>query len=153
MKLEPLLLLCLFSCFLPNCNNKSIPKQSGTQDTFCENYYAFISNNFHADSLGVYRLDDLFPLKRHEQTATYRNEILNKCIIGKKKEEIISVFGKPSFSTKNRMDYYFNNNCSGINKNPQSPSIANCVRLKIYFDDNGIITGVPAIMLESGQTQ
>jgi hypothetical protein len=153
MKWAFFLSLSLFSLGFPSCHRKAIPKQTENSDTFCENYYKFVSDNFRPDSLGIFNYNDLFPLKKSEQTAKYRNEIINTCLIGKRKEEIIAIFGKPSFTTTNRIDYYFNSNCSKNGADPKSPSILRCVRLKIYFNNEDIVTGIPAISNESGQKQ
>lgn len=153
MKWAILLSFCLFSCVLPSCQKKAVPQKVENRATVCEDYYEFIKGNFRPDSLGIYNHNDLFPLKKEEQTVRYRNEIINQCLIGKNKDEIIAIFGKPSYSTKNRMDYYFNSKCCAVGQDPNSPSILRCVRLKIYFDRQGIITGVPAIGNESGQKQ
>lgn len=143
--------ICLFA--LPSCQKKAVPQQIESSNTFCEDYFKFIKDNFHPNSLGIYDHNELFPPRREEQTAKYRNEIINKCLIGRTKEEILSIFGKPSFSSLNRLDYYFNDNCSEKGTNPKSPSILRCVRLKIYLSHEGIVTGIPAIINESGQKQ
>lgn len=153
MKWLALFLSCIFSFALPSCQKKAVPQQSENSYTFCEDYFKFIKDNFRPNSLGIYDYNDLFPLKKEEQTAKYRNEIINLCLIGKTKEEIISIFGKPSFSSLNRLDYYLNGKCSEKGTNPKSPSILRCVRLKIYLSDEGIVTGIPAIINESGQKQ
>ena len=144
---------CLFLFALPSCQKKAVPRQSENSYTFCEDYFKFIKANFRPNSLEIYDHNYLFPLKKEEQTAKYRNEIINQCLIGKTKEEIISIFGKPSFSSVNRLDYYFNGSCSEKGTNPKSPSILRCVRLKIYLSNEGIVTGIPAIINESGQKQ
>lgn len=148
-----LLLICFFSLVLPSCHKKIVPQQSTIATDPCESYYNFIRNNFRADSLGIYDRKKLFPKEGKELTVRYRNEIVNQCLIGKTKEEIIAIFGKPSYSQDNRMDYYFSNNCSGQGKDQKSSSISNCVRFKIYFNRNGIITTIPAIGDEQGQKQ
>lgn len=151
MKWIFLFTLCLFSLGFPSCHKKAILEQPENRDTFCENYYKYISDHFRPDSLGIYSRNNLFPLKKEEQTVRYINEIINQCLIGKNKDEIITIFGKPSYSTKRRIDYYFNNQYSGHGKDAKSSNISNCVRLRIYFDDKGVITGIPAILNESGQ--
>lgn len=152
MKWLALFSFCIFSFALP-CQKQALPQQSQNSYTLCEDYFKFIKDNFRPNSLGIYGHNDLFPLKKEQQTAKYRNEIINQCLIGKTREEIISIFGKPSFSSLNRLDYYFNGNCSKKGANPKSPSILRCVRLKIYLSNEGIVIGVPAIINESGQKQ
>lgn len=151
MKWITLLSCCLLSFALSSCHKMAVPQKNENGNTLCEDYYEFIKRNFRPDSLGIYNLNDLFPLKKEEQTVRYRNEIINQCLIGKNKDEIIAIFGKPSYTTTNRMDYYFNNKCCAPGQDPNSPDILRCVRLKIYFDRQGIITGIPAIGNESGQ--
>jgi hypothetical protein len=153
MKWIALFTYCLFLFVLPSCHKKAVPLQNESSDTFCEGYYKFIKENFRPDSLGIFNRNDLFPLEKEEQTARYRNEIINQCLIGKRKDDIIVIFGNPSFSTKSRIDYYFNSNCFAEGQDPKSPSILRCVRLKIYFNNEGIVTGIPAITNESGQKQ
>lgn len=152
MKWIALFSYCLFSFALPSCHKKAVP-QTENSFTFCESYYKFIKDNFRPDSLGIFDRNDLFPLKKEEQTAKYRNEIINQCLIGKTKEDIISIFGKPSFSSKTRIDYYFNSKCSAMGQDPKSHSILRCVRLKIYINEEEIVVGIPAIVNESGQKQ
>jgi outer membrane protein assembly factor BamE (lipoprotein component of BamABCDE complex) len=148
MKWLALFSFCIFSFALSSCQKKAVRTKSENSNTFCADYFKFIKDNFHPNSIGIYDHSDLFPLIKEEQTAKYRNEIINQCLIGKTKEEIISIFGKPSFSSLNRLDYYFNGNCSEKGVNPKSPSILRCVRLKIYLSNEGIVTGIPKIINE-----
>jgi hypothetical protein len=153
MKYLFLVAISLFWLIATSCQRKATPNLSNNNETLCKNYFEFISNNFKRDSLGNYNYEHLFPLKKSEQTPRYRNEIINNCLIGKKKEEILATFGEPNYDSKNRIDYYFNSNCSKKGTNPKSPSILHCVRLIIYFSNEGTVCGVPAIVTESGQKQ
>ena len=134
----------------PNRQPKTAPITAVSIPTECELYYKFVQENFRPDTTGSFREKDLFPYNNSESRIRTQRRIINQCIIGMKKDVVIAIFGTPSYASKERFDYFFNENCAKGSVNPRTVSIKNCARLKIYFDENDLVRMIPAMGYESG---
>lgn len=88
-------------------------------DAFIENYWQFDTNGLVALDTGKV-LD--FCLEKLPE---------NKCLIGKNKEQIISLFGQPHEIVGSKLSYYTVKGCL------EKPMLF-CNYIRFYFDENGI---------------
>lgn len=115
----------------------------------CSGYFDYLKNNFVRDSTDLYRFLSPPPVGS-DNKPLYSNQLVEKCLKGKTKDEILSIFGEPSFSTNHRFDYFLNDKCS---VKTSSSSVKGCVRIKIFFGNDGKVSGIPAIGVEQGIRQ
>lgn len=125
------LIVILVSCKTSE-NGKGILSDNDT----CKELVVFLKDSWKKNKNGYFYFD---------KKSNYNSTHMDKCLKGKTKKEIRKIFGTPSAEVKDRYYYYMSAECG---KDRPAKLNYRCLRLLIYFDKNGLVSGIPAIMRE-----
>lgn len=132
--------MCLFLLAGLFCCKSPLPKKTYGGGKDCSVYYEYVQRSWKKNTDGYFKLtekpeydEDLWPFRRlaHEE-----------CLLGLNKKQALRIFGEPTVKQEKRFDYYMNEKC-------ERPDTNGCLRLKIFFNNEGLVSKVPLIMKET----
>jgi hypothetical protein len=136
--------------FLSCANKRPVLNSKDYACDECITFKNYISANWAVDSTGYYYFKNPPVCEGPDYIKTglhYTGLMGNKCFKGQSVDSVLVYWGQPSKKINNRFDYYLNPKCQGKARG-DSPNIPGCIRLQVYFDENGKVVGVGGLIRE-----
>lgn len=116
----------------------------------CDNYTAYIKNNWKLDSTGLYffaALPNCREIIHGKNGISYTMIVGRNCLIGSHADAVKRLFGAPTKEYPNRFDYYMTDKCHGKARGDK-PNIPGCIRLQVYFTEDRKVVGIGGMTRE-----